>query len=270
MKSVFASAVAVVAAASTVHADPVTQFRLQVSRDGVEWTQQLDLSNETGPTVRVFARASVSYIQNDGPIGLTLAGTRIQPTVQGWNASSDRVLPFEARSKVVPSYGAVPVLGRTFGVTTLSTSDQLSAHINDDVLRFAAETTVLAIGAGAGRNNIDGRGGVNLISPTLSSLDNVTDILLFTWGMDVDVTDDSRELVFDIPYGGINRFASLSESQGRGADWLSNREPSSFERARAIPTITARVTIPAPNTATVLFVGAVFAFRRRRPFAKQN
>jgi hypothetical protein len=90
----FVIAPLVIAAASPLaHAGPNTKFRVELSQDGVTWAQHLDLRAAGTPTVRVFARTVVSYIQNDGPVPLFMNRTQHQPTVQVWNSLSDQLLP---------------------------------------------------------------------------------------------------------------------------------------------------------------------------------
>lgn len=263
MKKLIGSLLVVAGLASTVQAAPGTEFKIQLSRDGVSWTQNLDITTDNPRTGRIFARVVVSYIQNDGPAALFLNGTRFQPTVSNWDNSLDSVVAFESRNRITPSFGAVPVLGRTLGGATLGTIDAVGAHTTGGQLRFAATSVTNAIGAGSGSNNIDGSRGISTSNNTLSPTLGNTDLVLFVFGIDTSTNQATRTMTFDVPVAGLRRFVAADETQGRGADWVSSTSP--FTAVRTVPSsVSATLTVPAPASLALLGLGGLVTGRRRR------
>lgn len=265
---------AVAGAASHALADPGTQFRVQLSRDGTNWSSQLDLTGEASGTARVFSRILVSYVQQDGPLPLFMNRVRFQPTVERWNDAADSVLPFQPRSRVVASYGAEPVLGRTFGFGNLGTTDAIVAHRNEvagqTVLRFAATGITNAIGSGTGQNNVLGSRGINCGNNALNPILGLTDIELFVWGFDINVGSDFRLMTFDVPIGGVFQFAPNGSPPDlrRGADWVVSTSPFTLVRAPALPTIIATLMVPSPGAGAVMAIlGVCGVYTRRRSHA---
>lgn len=264
MKKLIGSLIVVAGLAATAQADPNTQFKVQLSRDGVSWTSNLDITTDNPRTGRIFARVLVSYVQNDGPAPQFMNGVRFQPTVSNWNPALDTALAVESRNKVVASYGATPVLGRTFGAATIGTTDAIGSHVNGSTLRYAATSVTNAIGSGSGSNNIDGSRGINCSNNTLAPTLGLTDIELFVFAIDTSTNQATRTLTFDVPMAGVRRFVAADEAQGRGADWVTSISPFNAQRANVIETLSATLTVPAPASLALLGLGGLAAGRRRR------
>jgi hypothetical protein len=264
MKKVIASLLVVAGLAATAQAAPGTEFKIQLSRDGVSWVSNLDISTDNPRTGRIFARVVVSYIQNDGAPALFLNGTRFQPVVSNWNPALDTALSIgDGRSRITPSFGAVPVLGRTLGGATLGTIDAVVAHQSGSTLRYAAQGITNAPGVGSGSNNVDGSRGISTSNNTLSPTLGNTDLVLFVFGMDTSTNQATRTLNFDVPIAGLRRFVAADETQGRGADWVTSTSP--FTAARTVPTtVGATLTVPAPASLALLGLGGLVTGRRRR------
>jgi len=242
---------------------PRTQFTVQLSQDGVDWTSNLNLTASPTFNGRLFARVLVRYIRNDGPFYPFLNSVRSQPTVDNWNATLDTVLPIEPRNRVNPEYDSTPLLGRTFGATTVGTADALAAPVNGTTLRYAALTVTNAIGTGSGTNNIDGGRGINTTFNAIG-FQPFGDIRLFTFGFDTAPNQPLRTLTFDVPYLGIKRFVPADEASQRGADWVISNSPFTVVRADALPTITATLTVPGPAPLAVLLLGLARGRPNRR------
>lgn len=265
--------VAGLAASAQAQTPPTTQFNVQLSRDGTTWTNNLDISNDNPRTGRVFARVLVSYIQNDGPTPLFMNGVRAQPTISNFDPALDTAIPLSnldvngrARSRVANDIGpgATPTLGRTFGAATIGTSDAVTSHLNGSTLRYAAFSVTNAIGTGAGSNNIDGSRAINWSNNTLAPTLGLTNLQLFTFGIDTSTNQANRVLTFDVPRDGVRRFVAADETAGRGADWVITTSPFFAQRANVVDTIVGTLTVPAPASLALLGLGGLAMGRRRR------
>lgn len=263
---------AIAGAATHAAAEPRTQYTVQLSRDGTNWSSQLDLTGEASGTARVFSRILVSYVQQDGPVPRFITAAHFQPTVERWDDATDTILPFESRSRVIASYGATPVLGRTFGGVTAGTSNAIVAHRNDiggqTVLRFASTGITNAIGSGSGSNNVTGSRGVYCSNDPISPRLGLTNLELFVWGFEIDIGSDFRLMTFDVPIGGLRQFGPNESPPDlrRGSEWTIRTSPYAVVRAPALPTLFATLMVPAPAAGAVIGILGVYgATRRTRP-----
>jgi hypothetical protein len=170
--------------ASVCHGQLVqrSQFKVELSQNGTEWSTHLDIYTQNNPVV--FARVLLSYLDNGGPTPLFLQSSRCQPMGLGWSpADGDRVLPYDATSRIVPDYtnsdGDGFTLGRTFGATTVTAISTFEYQFGgQSILRFAESGTTEHPGQGSGGNNVTGSRGIltgnNAMSPQLG----LTDVVL--------------------------------------------------------------------------------------------
>ncbi|MFZ4574991.1 MAG: hypothetical protein ACOYN0_11375 [Phycisphaerales bacterium] len=160
--------VAAVATGASAQVSQRSQFEIELSTNGTNWTNALEINPAI--TSRVFARVHVTYIANGGPTPLFFNGGRSQPTGAGWDsANGDTVLAFNPTGRVVADFGATPTLGRVFGATTVSA---VAAHQyafgGTNYLRFAETAATNHPGQGSGTNNVTGGAGINTSNNTLS------------------------------------------------------------------------------------------------------
>lgn len=249
-----------------------TQFSIQLSHDGTIWSNHLDYFVGTGP--RVFARVLVSYVANGGPAPLFFNSGRFQPTIAHWLPSDgDTVVPFNPTARIVPDYtSSPPVLGRTFGATTVQ---PVVAHQyvsgGTSYLRFAEAIATNHPGLGSGTNNVTGGAGINASNNTLSPQLGVTNLVLFTWAMDFNTTrittNDNEHLQFTIPMEGFRTSgAGANPPSTRSATWVTSLSPFTAVEAPVLETIGATMTInvPAPAAGAAMVLAGMVGARRRR------
>lgn len=247
-------AIFILLAASTVASGqtaPQTQWQVELSTDGVAWTSELDISHTS--TTRVFARAVVNYVRNQGRASLWYNGGRFQPTVANFDPTLDAPIPLSnldadgrARHRVFPEIGdpANPTLGRcyVFGQSSLSALDALVPHINQGTLRYAGHTATNPIGTGSGENNVTGVRGVSTLQAITPGY-NGSSFVMFTWGIDTLASQRLRTLTFDVPLAGLQLFDFTDPESGRGGSWAILTSPFTTVRAPALATLAARLTV---------------------------
>jgi len=243
-----------------------SQFAVQLSTDGVTWTDALSVN----PTLnsRVYGRVVVSYVNNGTADPLFLNGCRFQPTGSGWNTvAGDAVMPFNATTKITASYTAgSEVLGRVFGATTVSavTAHQYSFN-GANYLRFAETAATNHPGQGATNNNINGASGINCSNNTLAPQLGLTNLPLFTWGMTFSGTR-TGSMSWSIPQEAFRTSgATANPANTRSATWVTSASPFTAVEAPTLDTIGATLSfVPAPSAAALLGLGGLVAGRRRR------
>jgi hypothetical protein len=261
--------VAGLAVAANAQVNQRSQFALQLSTDGVSWSNSLNVDPAaTGGTATVFARVLVSYVANGGPTPLFLNGARFQPQGSGWNqASGDTVLPYNATTRVEANYtpGSL-TLGRVLGATTVAAVNTYQYSFNgQNYVRFAEANTANHPGQGSGADNVSGSRGVNTSNNTLAPQFGITDLPLFTWGM--TFTRRNGSVNFTIDQAGFRTSPTTSNPPStRSATWVTQTQPSFVAvEAPTLETLGATLNlVPAPSAAALLGLGGLAAGRRRR------
>ncbi len=245
------SVLAAAAAPAVARTAPQTQWRVELSTNGVSWVRDPDLSQT--PTTRVFARAVVNYIRNSGEPTIWYNGGCFQPTVNNFNPSLDVAIPLSnldadgrARQRVSPVIGdpANPTLGRCYiyGQSFLSALNALVPHIDPGTLRYAGHTVTNPIGTGSGENNVSGFRGMSA-SQTITPGSIQSSFVMFTWGIDTTADQRFRTLTFDVPLGGLQLFDLANPDSGRGGVWAIRTSPFTAVNAPALPTLAATLTV---------------------------
>lgn len=270
MKKMIGSLLVLAGVAASASAIQNSQFRLQLSTDGTNWSQNLDVNPAT--TNRVFARVQISYIQNDGPVVLFLNGVRFQPTISGWGSAGDTVLPFDATGRVTADYsesdGDGLTLGRVFGATLVSAVQTYQYSFGGtDYLRFAEANAGNHPGQGSGADNVSGSRGINTSQNPADGIDgDISGVNLFTWGMEF-AAGRTGTLNFSIPQEGIRTSGPTAVPPNtRSATWVVRRSgPFQAIEGPTIETVGATLNlVPAPGAAALLGLGGLIAGRRRR------
>lgn len=268
MKKVLGSLLVVAGMAMTANAQVAqrSQFEIELSTDGVTWSNALEVNPALNS--RVFARVLVSYVANGGPTPLFFNGGRFQPMGAGWNqAGGDTVLAYNATGRVTADYAAnPPVLGRVFGATTVTAvATHQYAFGGVNYVRFAEAVAVQHPGQGTGTNNLTGGAGVNTSNNTLSPQLGITDLALFTWGMNFSSTR-TGSMSFTIPQEGFRTSGTTANPPStRSATWVTSSSPFTTVEAPTLDTIGATLTfVPTPGAAALLGLGGLVAGRRRR------
>lgn len=258
---------AVAGATATALAVPNSQFRIEVSTDGISWSssETLNINPAGGRTAQVFARTSVRYIQNDGPVTNLLQSSRHQPLVSNLIAA-DSANDFNptTRANFDPSDGFTAAdFGRLFGATTVSAV--IAHRPTVDAVHFAEAAGTDRPGLG---NNAAGNRGINTAgNPTSDPIMDTSEWLnlwVFCMTLDCGADNSSRTVDFTVPVDGARRSVATGL---RSLAWLSSRSPLTAQEGPLTDGINASVTIncvPAPGAAALLGLGGLIVGRRRR------
>ncbi len=271
MKTAFSAAAVLVLAPLAIAQTGIpqrSQYTIQLSTDGSNWTRNLSADPASGP---VFARLSIDYIANGGPTATYLNGARGQPLTPNWRSTAgDRVLPFTPQARVVPDYSLTDgdgyQLGRVLGAAFVSEIRSFEYVLNGvEYMRIAEATATFHPGQGSGSNNVTGLLGINTSNPLLGPFLGTSDLELFVWGMSFDASRRG-ELAFDVPLNAVRTSpTSANPPATRSSTWGIGVFPNlSFIEAPMIETRTATLTfVPSPASLALLAL-APLAVRRRR------
>jgi hypothetical protein len=248
----FVSAIGLAAFASpALPQTPVTRIITEVSTDGVNWSSHV--AAIPGQLVEVQVRVQYTGVE---PV-MGLGGFTFQPTLSGWNAPVDRVLPLDSESPFPNSngrYGRVSPFNRLGGQSTPPFG--LIAHVDPGgVLRFAQSPLTDPL--------VNMAWGVNVVqlTPALigTNFNPSPNVVTFRYGVTLSGDAGPRTLVASTPraYFQNNRVTWYRTPTGTNS-LLDSLTDESLVGA------TIEV-IPAPSV-VALFAGAAFglAARRRR------
>jgi hypothetical protein len=280
MKSTMAGVAAVAGLALTAHA--ATTVSILVSRDGVNFSQHVGLSSNSGvQQVQVLVSVSTS---NTAALGL---GSMIfQPVVTSWSAT-DQLVPFTAPfgSNTSTPAGSVPdatlQYGRIspFAAVSMTSSQRLTGHVHlngssgaptgSNFLRIAQAQVTGWIGTDG---NTSGGSGVNIkqlsnIGRTASDPafnTTLTNVHVFRFGLLIDTGITPRAMSVDIPLAGMGNLNTTTGN--REVYWYGDLNEASGS-IREVPTIaqgTIDTGIPSAATVFPLSLGVLAATRRRR------
>jgi hypothetical protein len=231
--SIRALCFALVASAGQASAqDAVTTLNLQVSTDGINWTNGLDLEASSA-TRRVLFRASASWSSDTEPAPLGLSGLTFQPIFAGFR-EADAIAPFVNTGNNLTGGGvtidSTPMdgpFGRVIPFAAIGSSTRsYVVHVHNAAglyLRIARNDITRWIGTGptsgtAAVNNFNGAGGVVIaqkaINAPRSSADpaflyGTQDIVLFQIALDIAPNAGSAmlDLSIDVPPMAMQRNA---------------------------------------------------------------
>lgn len=247
----FVSAIGLAAFASPAWPQmPVTRITTEVSTDGVNWSQHV--AAIPGQLVEVQVRVQYTGVE---PV-LGLGGFVFQPTLNGWNAPVDRVLPLDSEYPFPNSTGRY---GRVWPFNRQGDGGVgwglIAHHDPGGVLRFALSPLTSPL--------VNMAWGVRIgqLTPSLGGTDfnRSLDVVVFRYGVTLSGETGPRTLVASTPraYFQNNRVTWYRTPTGANS-LLDSLNDESLVGA------TIEV-IPAPSV-VALFAGAAFglAARRRR------
>lgn len=291
MKNVIGSLVAIAGLAAAANAQSL--LNLQVSTDGDNWSNNVDVSLSAGQTATVLVRAAISYTGTGAAVGF--ASLTWQP-VFGNVRPSDSVQPFANQGNNTNG-GAVVLdgtpmdgpFGRTqpFGATGPSgtQSYEAIAHAGGSggapagtYLRIARNDITRWMGTGATTgaaavNNFNGAGGVacvqkgaGLVNPAVDPPFNgsITDVVIMQLALTVGGVGQGESHIIDViaPTDGMSR---NSTTGAREASWFDSLFDNSGRTKGTVEVSPASITItPAPGALALLGLGGLVVGRRRR------
>jgi len=267
-------------------ANGYTAMRVELSSDNTHWSTTLEVMPGSALQVRIVAGYE-GRAQLHG-----LAWVNFQPTISEWWGSFDQVLPFitsgnqaggavafdkpegsqAAFGRVYPY--AAPMLGSASGGYNTTLRAFTGFAQGTRLTRIAQTRTTNNIGEGPtsglfAYNNTNGVGGIVCAQPSAEEMfDGVRNtlnqgIVLFKFGIVVDPTLTERNMIVDLPVGGISKFGQ----PGASAGWFTTASQSA-SGVSYVPVVTrsarieVRGPIPSPGTLGVLALAPLF-FRRR-------
>jgi len=292
MKNVIGSLVAVAGLAAAANAQSL--LNLQVSLDGVNWSDNVEVNAGSGETANVLMRAQISYTGSLPAVGF--ASLTWQPVFGNVRSGVDSVNPFADRGNN-GNGGAIELdaspmdgpFGRTipFGATGPSGTQFYTAIAHsggsggapagnwlrisrNDVTRWMGTGPTTGTGA---VNNFNGAGGVACVQKSPGNVgvtdpafqEGITDITIFQICLTVGGVGqgETHEISVGAPTDGMSRD---SASGVRQASWFSAMSgDNSGSTKGAVEVDGASITItPAPGALALLGLGGLIAGRRRR------
>ncbi len=293
MKNVIRSVVAVAGLAAVATAG-TTKLDLQVSLDGVTWSDSVTVNANAATTVRVLSRAVISYIAAEGeaaPIGF--ASLTWQPVFSNVRVGSDSIAPFASQGNNTNGGAITPdaspldgPFGRLspFAGTGPSTSQSYVVHTHTagsggapagTFYRIARNDVTRWMGTGptsgtASVNNFNGAGGVATVQKLAGrvpadpaiSFDLAPEILRLAIDVRGVGSGLSHEIAFGAPTNGMSR---NSANGNREASWIRDSADTSGAIKGIVEVDGATIRIvPAPGSLALLGLGGLVVGRRRR------
>lgn len=294
MKNVISSVVAVAGLAALAAAG-TTRLDLQVSLDGLMWTDSVTVNADDASTARVLTRALISYIPADGeaaPIGF--ASLTWQPVFSNVRVGLDSVAPFANQGnntngganpsgdadltngpygRLIPFAGTGPSTSQSYAVHTHTAGSGGAPAgtyfriARNDITRWmgtGATTGVAAV------NNFNGSGGVatvqklagrNSLDPAISY--DVTPVIAI-FGLNVRGVGAGLSHIIGVeaPTLGMSRNGTTGL---REAAWMRDLADSSGAIKGVVEVDGAEIrVIPAPGSLALLGLGGLVIGRRRR------
>lgn len=280
-------------AAGTTLAASSTNLNLQVSLDGLSWSNQVSYNPNLGQR-RVLVRALVSWNSDDGVTPVGFAGLTWQPVVSNVRAS-DEIAPF-ANVGNNTNGGAIdissdPLNGpfgrvRPFAATGPSGLQSYIVHrhvansgdapsgsflriARNDVTRWTGTGPTSGTGA---VNNFNGAGGLACVQkgfPQVGPTDPAfrfgsTDVLIFQFAIDAGLLDpgESRTLGVDAPLEGMSRDSTTG---ARRATWFASTSDNFGSLIAAVNVTGASINlVPSPAALGLFTCGSLVMTARRR------
>ena len=280
-------------AAGTTLAASSTNLNLQVSLDGVSWSNQVSFNPNLGQR-RVLVRALVSWNSDDGITPVGFAGLTWQPVVSNVR-DTDEIAPF-ANVGNNTNGGSVEISGdplngpfgrvRPFAATGPSGLQSYIVHRHvansgdapsGSYLRIARNDVTRWMGTGptsgtGAVNNFNGVGGIACVQkglPQVGPTDpafrfGATDVLIFQFALDAGLLAPGEERTFgvDAPLEGMSRDATTGV---RRATWFSSTTDNFGSLTAAVNVTGASITlVPSPAALGLFTCGGLVMTSRRR------
>jgi hypothetical protein len=294
MKNVIGSLIAVAGLAAVASAQ-TSRLDIQVSTDGVNWSDSADVRASSGATATVLVRARISFTGSATPVGF--ASLTWQPVAenvragvdsfnafanQGNNTNGGSVTPDASPldgpfGRVSPFASTGPTLGGTLFYAPIAHSANSGGAPNGSFLRIARNDVTRWMGTGptsgtAAVNNFNGAGGVacvqkgsGLVTPADPPFQGgITDVLILQLAMTVGGVGQGETHTINLiaPTDGMSR---NSNTNTREASWFSGPSDNSGSVKGVVEVDGANIVItPAPGVLALLGLGGLVAGRRRR------
>jgi len=270
-----------------------TLLNLQVSTDGVNWSNEL-FANPNEGALRVLVRASVSWSSTTTNVPVGFSSLTWQPVIAGMR-NTDTLAPFANVGNNTNGGGVdlddSPLDGpfgrlRPFAATGPSGLQSYVAHhhsngsgeapageylriARNDITRWMGTGPTLGTGA---VNNFNGAGGLACVQKASASRGTddpafqfgVTDIAIFQIALDFAQINPGENRVVDItaPLAGTSRDSTTGVRRGT---WFANTTESFPSLAGDLLVTGAAIhLVPTPAALSLLAAGGLIAAGRRR------
>lgn len=293
MKNVIGSLVAVAGLAAAANAQSV--LNLQVSTDGVSWSDNAAVRLATGATGTVLVRATISWTGAGAPLGFASltwqpVAKNARPGVDSFQAFADQGnntnggavnldgTPLDGPFGRVMPFGATGPSGTQRYAVTSHTGG--SGGAPNDIggnayLRISRNDVTRWVGTGptsgtAAVNNFNGAGGVACVQKANPGAadpprnNEISNVVIFQVAMTVGGVGNgqSHEIQLMAPQEGMSR---NSTTGNRESSWFRDSADQSGAIKGAVEVDPATITItPAPGALALLGLGGLVAGRRRR------
>ncbi len=237
----------------------ITRMQVETSLDGLSWSSD---HRVVVPGTTLLFRYKVSFDANGTTATPTgFANLTFQPTVSGWQAGQDALLPFAASGNNTNG-GAVPEssgFGRIipFASTGATTSDPYRGHTQlfsgVNYLRVARTTITNWVGQGftsgtSAANNFNGAGGLACVQKGFSLVTTadptfnpaIGNVVLARFAVTLSSDQSPRTLVFSAPTVGMTRNATTG---AREASWFASNTDNFGSIRAAVQVTDASVTV---------------------------
>jgi hypothetical protein len=291
MKILIGSMLAVAGLAASASAQ--TRLEIQVSKDGLVWSDSVSVSHAAGDTGRVLVRYLVSYIGTAPAVGF--ASLTFQPAFGNVRAS-DEIAPFAnqgdnrngggVRNDATPLDGP---FGRLlpFATTgpTLGGAQSYIVHTHiypaglegryyriarNDVTRWAGKGPTSGTD---GVNNFNGAGGMAHVQKSPGNVGpfdppfkaGITDIEILRLAIDVGTIAQGESHTIDL-FAPLNGMSRNNITGAREASWFAALSGDSSGRTKGAVEVEGAsiMVVPAPGALVLMGLGGLVVIRRRR------
>lgn len=294
MKNVIGSLVAVAGLAAGANAQSL--LNLQVSLDGTNWSDNVEVNAATGVNTTVLMRALVSYTGTQPAVGF--ASLTWQPTFGNVRPGVDSVQPFVDQGnntnggsitldatpldgpfgRISPFAASGPTVGGAQRFAAIAHSGGSGGAPAGNWLRIARNDVTRWMGTGptsgtSSVNNFNGAGGVVCVQKSPGNVGpndpafqpGITDIAIFQIALTVGGVGqgETHEISVGAPTDGMSRNATTG---AREAAWFAAMSGDNSGATKGVVEVDgASITItPAPGALALLGLGGLVAGRRRR------
>lgn len=288
MKNVIGSLVAIAGLAAAANAQSL--LNLQVSTDGLNWSDNVEVVAAPGTNTTVLMRASISYTGSTPAFGF--ASLTWQPVFSNVRAA-DVVDPFATQGNNLNGGGVIldasPLDGpfgriQPFASTGPSGTQAYAVHRHTamsggapdgNFLRIARNDITRWMGTGptttaSAVNNFNGAGGVACVQKATPGTadparnDSISNVVIFQIALTLDGVPDGDTHIIGVeaPTAGMSR---NSNNGNREASWFGPAGDNSGSVKGIVEVDGATITItPAPGALALLGLGGLIVGRRRR------
>lgn len=289
MKNVIGSLVAIAGLAAAANAQSL--LNLQVSLDGVNWSDNVDVAASSGTPTPVLVRASISYTGTTATFGFASltwqpvfgnvrAGDEVRAFAnQGNNLNGGGVIldgsPMDGPFGRIQPFASTGPSGTQFYAAIAHSGGSGGAPAGN-FLRISRNDVTRWMGTGptttaSAVNNFNGAGGVACVQKATPGTadparnNESTNVVIFQISLLVDGVGQGETHVIDVlaPTDGMSR---NSNTGNREASWFANLAGDNSGSVKGTVEVDgASITItPAPGALALLGLGGLVVGRRRR------